>query len=699
LIKHLFYKENTDKIIVQENDILKFDQTAKWLLTDIDKLKLSKTIKQKFVSKNIETVRDIVFLKPLHIKDYKLRQIIDLKENEYCAVKGIITSLKKGKFKSFTVYDGSAYLNCNFFGNSSYVNRLFYSLKVGSEIVCKGKTSIFNNKIQMNHPILEHISDFKESSEIEYPSILNMRNKTVIKTIESAFDIQPEAPYDYLPYTIIAKNRFIFLNELLDNLHKAKDSKAVERRLKYEEAFFIILSLALEENEVKKYKSIPIQSDKNIINDVERRVGFSFTNDQRKASETILYEINQDKPMLKLLQGDVGCGKTVVALTASLAALRNNLQVAIMAPTQQLAVQIFKESRKVLSSEKFNVELLISSTKNKQDIYDKLENKHIDCIVGTHSLLQDKIKFQNLGFIVIDEQHRFGVEQRKLLSQKGFYPHTLIMSATPIPRTLATILYSKTSLTTIKEKPEGRLKIKTMHFVENNRKKAYELARREMDKKHQVYIVAPLIEDSEKQEETLSAVKIYDSLRKGYFKNYKIALLHSKIDPNEKNKIVNDFRSAKIDCIISTTVIEVGIDSPSATVMIVENAEKFGLSQLHQLRGRIGRSSLQSYAVFITKKNISSIAQERISALLTTDDGFEISEIDYRLRGSGEILGTRQHGKNDFNYINIFEDGELIEKVKKDVEYLIEIQYPINVGLKKILEYQWQKRINYINVG
>ena len=700
LFRELFLKntEKAKRILRKQQSILKFEKSANWLLENLENLNIPKKTVEKLLSKGFEKVIDIVYLTPLRVEDYSLKDPKNLKDGEYAAIEGILLSKNRGnRVLSLIVNSNGTHIRCNWFNITPYIRKLINSLKLGDEIVCLGKITIDGFVKQLNHPTIKRKEEFEESKRVVYPSIGTLKNATIQKVINETLKIAPKKPFEWLPYTSLVRNNLPFFSDFLEKLHSGDLEKA-EKRLKYEEIFLLLLALRLQEENFKRQKSPIIEIDEDFIETVEAKLPFELTHDQKKALNEIFSDLKKRKPMLRLLQGDVGCGKTIVSLIASLAVSLKGYQTAIMTPTQPLAIQFFSQANSLFSIFNLKVELLLSSTKNKNKIYKALEQGEIDCIVGTHSLLQENVKFKNLGFIVIDEQHRFGVEQRKTLTEKGVFPHVLIMSATPIPRTLSMVLYSKSELSTIREKPKNRGEVKTLHFYKRDSEKAYRIAIEEIKKGHQVYVIAPLIDESEFFEDVEAAKKLYEQLKNSYFKDYKIELLYGKLKPEEKERIIKDFREGRIDCLVSTTVIEVGIDSPKATVIVVENAERFGLAQLHQLRGRVGRSSLKSYAIFITDENLGENAKKRIEALLKTNDGFEIAEMDFKLRGAGEILGTKQHGR-ELNHINLIEDKKIIDRAKSDVEMLIEKGYPINEGLKKIMKYRWEKKLGYIKVG
>ena len=702
LLKELFYGNFKEalEILKAEEQLLKFNQVVDWLFDDINSLPIGTATKKKFIKKGMRKFIDLAFLKPIRCENYQLKGLSFLQDGEYCAVEGIVYSKRfSKKVTTLTIKtDNGSFLFCNWFRLTPFLKKQFNSFKPNDKIVCEGRIDLFGSRYSMSHPKIKHPSDFTARQEIVYPSVFNLKNATIKKTVDMILDKKPAPPFDYLPYTLIVKHSLPFLNEAIENIHRCENEETVERRLKYEEIFLLMLGLRLQETRIKEKSAPKIEIDSGSLEELKNTVGFELTGDQIRVIKEILQDIKTDKPMLRLLQGDVGCGKTVVALFAAYAALKSGYQAAFMAPTQPLASQIYGVAKNILGKLGIDISLLISSTKDKKGMYERIETGQTKLVVGTHALLEEGVKFNNLGFIVVDEQHRFGVEQRKNLMNKGIFPHVLIMSATPIPRSLSMVLYSKSSLSTIKEKPKGRAIVKTLHFFERDRKKAYGFASQEIKKGHQVYIVAPLIEESEKFDDVSSAVNLYEELTKGVLSEFSVGLLHGRMNALQKEAVIEEFKKGALDCLVSTTVIEVGIDSPNATVMIIENAERFGLSQLHQLRGRVGRGMLESYALLITKNELSDTARKRIDALLRTNDGFEIAQLDYELRGSGEIMGIKQHGK-DFVYTNIVKDRGLIEEVKEDVERLMKMHYPINDGLLKMIEYRWEKSINYVYVG
>lgn len=686
------YKQ-ADMYLKKENSVIKFDKCANWLLS---KPQVKPHIEKILNKKQIYCILDLLLTKPLRQESYT--DIIEIgKAKDYACVKGTVISKKLGNFYSITIDDGSR-LDCKWFNTNQFLKHILRNIRVGSTVVCEGKITEFGLFKEMHHPRIKPLNSFKPHVEIIYPSFGNLKNATIKKLIEQSLSIAPKLPYDYLPYTIIARNNLPFLSEVFEYLHIKSDyTEAVQKRLKYDELFLMQLGLALEEQD-KQYESIKVNIGENFLQEVEKKLPFQLTVDQKKSIKTILNDLTKADNASRLLQGDVGCGKTIVALICALAVLKNKYQVCIMSPTTSLAMQTFNVAKRFFEKEGFSVELLINTTKKKNEIFQAVKNGKINCIVGTHALLNEQLEFDNLGFLVIDEQHRFGVDQRKIISNKGNSAYVLIMSATPIPRSLAFVIYGKTKIVEIRSMPKNRKQTKTVYLYKSEESKAFIHARKEILNKHQVYVVFALIEDSQSKTDFDSLMGSFEDIKQKYFSEFNCAILHSNLKSVQKNKIFHDFVQGKIDCLMSTTVIEVGIDNPNATVIIIENAENYGLSQLHQLRGRVGRSDLDSFCYLVTKDKISQLAKKRIDALISSNDGFEIAKQDLILRGSGEIYSTRQHGLPDLEFADIISDKELLEKAQKDVYELLGLNYPLNSGLLKMVEHKWQKKFSFSRV-
>ncbi len=692
--------KNAELYLKKENALLKFDECANWLLS---KLVLKPHIERVFHKKHIYCVWDLLLTKPLRSQNYT--QITPIASaQDYACIKGTVVSKKTDSLQRFkttytiTIDDGYGRIDCKWFNINNFLKHILQNIKVGQNVVCEGKITEFGLFKQMYHPRIKPFGSFKPHIEIIYPSFGNLKNTTIKKIIDQYLALSCKPPYDYLPYTLIARNNLPFLSEVFEALHlKSNFDERIEKRLKYDELFLMQLGLALQEQDNVK-ESITIKISEDFLQTVEKKLPFELTFDQKKAINIILNDMIKSQASTRLLQGDVGSGKTIVALVCALAVLKNNYQVCIMSPTTTLAEQTYAVAKKFLEEEGFKVGLLISTTKKKNDIYQAVKDFRIHCLIGTHALLNEKLEFSNLGFLVIDEQHRFGVDQRKIMSNKGKSAYMLIMSATPIPRSLAFAIYGKTKIVEIRTMPKNRKQIKTIHLFKKDEEKAFLHARNEIIKKHQVYIVFALIEQSDSKADFDSLMGRFEEIKNMHFKEFTCAFLHSNLKNVQKEKIFHDFVHGKIDCLMSTTVIEVGIDNPNATIMIIENAENYGLAQLHQLRGRGGRSDLNSYCYLITKDRISSLSKRRIDVLLSTNDGFEIAKQDLILRGSGEIYSTRQHGLPDLEFADILKDRELLEKAQSDCFELLSLKYPLSDGLLKIVEHKWQKKFSFARV-
>ncbi len=491
-----------------------------------------------------------------------------------------------------------------------------------------------------------------------------------------------------LPESLRKGHNLVSRAEALEEIHfPPEDSSLVEyagfrsrahRRLIFEEFFWVSFALQYQRGvRAKEPKGAEIQIAKETHARIEKLLPFKLTGAQNRIIKEIFSDMESDSPMNRLVQGDVGSGKTIVAFLAMFAAMENGYQVALMAPTEILAEQHFKNAKGFFEGAGYEVDLLVGSLRaaEKRKVQEKIKDGKINAVIGTHAVIQDAVEFEKLGLAVIDEQHRFGVVQRAKLKESGHNPDILVMTATPIPRSLAMTVYGDLDVSIIDEFPPGRTPIKTVVVGEDKRKGVYRGIEREIELGRQVYVVYPLIEESEKVD-LKAATKMYDELRKKIFPQYEIGLIHGKIKPDEKEEIMGNFAEGEIDILVSTTVIEVGVDVPNASLMIIEHAERFGLSQLHQLRGRVGRGAEQSYCVLLTDDKKTEVAKERLGIMEETSDGFLIAEKDLEIRGQGDILGTRQSGIENFRIGNIVRDFELLDLARKEAEkYLFDKQF------------------------
>jgi len=641
----------------------------------------------------ISTVEDFLYFFPLRYLDKsKVYRVADLKEeNIEIQLKGRIYDLKE-----ITYGRGQKRLSAKFRDETGALDLVWFQytqwlkdqIPLNKELYIFGRVSLFGQQFSMAHPEIE--LEEKREKELRLRPIYPSSEKITKRGLNQKFFQGIQAHIlghvtglvqENLPQSLIQSLRLMGRQEAFVNIHFPKDTSAFEqadRRLKFEEAFFFQLGYALKKQYNKTStvgNPFPLVGD--FFNDFyQNRLPFELTNAQKRVLKEIRNDMRLPIQMNRLLQGDVGSGKTMVALLSMLIAIDNGFQSCMMAPTEILAQQHFNSLSEALFGTGVNIRLLTGSTKaaERKIIHSELENGTLHILVGTHAVLEDKVKFKNLGLAIIDEQHRFGVEQRaKLWMKNKIPPHILIMTATPIPRTLAMSFYSDLDVSVIDELPMGRKPIITAHRREKDRNSVFRFAKDEIDKGRQVYFVYPLIEESEALD--------YENLMGGFervseafpYPDYAVTMLHGKMKPQEKDEAMQYFASGKANIMVATTVIEVGVNVPNASVMIIESAERFGLSQLHQLRGRVGRGAEQSYCILMTSDKMSSDSRTRIKTMCETNDGFKISEVDMKLRGPGDILGTQQSGVVDFKRLDLAQDGHIIKAAKDTVEALLRV--------------------------
>jgi len=486
---------------------------------------------------------------------------------------------------------------------------------------------------------------------------------------------------DFLPFDIRSRNNLLNLAKSLLNIHFPQNpalQKQAYERLAFEEFFLFQLPLALRKLKKKEKIGIAHKADGDLVESFIASLPFKLTGAQERVIQEIKLDMTKSQSMQRLLQGDVGSGKTAVATFASIIAIQGGYQAAFMVPTELLAKQHYENIKLQaascrLQAKEIRLGLLTSSLslKGKQSIYHEIREGRIDLVIGTHALLEEDVKFKNLGLVVIDEQHKFGVGQRALLPQKGFNPDVLIMTATPIPRTLAITIYGDLDISVITELPAGRLPIKTLHFTESEKSKAYSIAQEQLRSGHQVYVVYPVIDESYVWD-ILGAKKRYEELKRGEFKEFKIGLLHGRLKQQEQDEIMLKFKEKELLCLVATTVLEVGIDIPNATCMLVEHAERFGLAGLHQLRGRVGRGGFESFCILVSNAETDE-AKARIEAMVRYSDGFRIAEEDLKIRGPGEFFGARQHGLTELRIANPLTQMQLLKKAREEAIRLLNL--------------------------
>lgn len=686
-------------------------------MSDLNKeIKYVKGIGPKRANKlnklGIFTVSDLVYYFPRQYEDRNnLKKIFELEDEEKVTIRVIVNSIETSNIRKglvitkIGVRDETGFARLVFF-NQEYISS---TLKKGDTILVFGKVKKNSHGVELSSCEIEQMTNNpKNTCGIMpiYSLTYGLTNKELTNIIKTVFNNEQIKIKEYLPKRIIEKYKLCSIDYAVKNLHapSSKDSlKIALYRLVFEEFLMLQLGLFLFKNGVTEKSGIFFEKNKN-LKQVLNFLPFNLTNAQNRALNEILNDMNSNKVMNRLVQGDVGSGKTVVALLSLANCVLNGYQGALMAPTEILAEQHYLSLNETLSQFGIKIGLLVGSlTKKQKEItLEKVKNNEIDILIGTHALIEDKVEFNNLGIVITDEQHRFGVRQRNKLSEKGYNPDILVMTATPIPRTLALILYGDLDISIIDELPPGRQPIETLAVYKDKRDRAYNsLVRSEVEKGRQVYIVCPLVEESESIE-AKAAVDLVEELKSEYFADLRLGLLHGKMKPSEKDDIMKKFKNRELDILVSTTVIEVGVNVPNATLMIIENAERFGLAQLHQLRGRVGRGSHKSYCILIYSSK-SEVCSQRMGIMEETTDGFKISEKDLEIRGPGEFFGTRQHGLPELKVANIFKHMKILKVAQQEARYIVGedpklVNYE-NKDLKKEVLKKFENRLKEISLN
>jgi len=563
--------------------------------------------------------------------------------------------------------------------NQEYLNQI---IKKGKELVLSGKVGWRFGQRQIKVEDFELLSgDEEDNLHLRrivpfYPLTEGLSQRTLRRIIRVNLEEKSACLVDFLPHELRKRYSFIPLAEALNNIHFPEDffrQKEARRRLVFEEFFLLQSALALKRKEYKKEPGISFSVEGELVKSFFHSLPYSLTSSQKKVIGEILEDMRGSQPMNRLLQGDVGSGKTIVAAVALLTAIANGYQTALMAPTEILAQQHWLNLRELLGFLNVRLALLVSDlpSPEKRKILKGLKRGRVQLVVGTHALIQKEVDFYKLGAVVIDEQHRFGVMQRLNLRSKGKSPHVLVMTATPIPRTLALTSYGDLDISIIDELPPGRKSIITRWISENKRGELYQFIREKLKTGRQAYFVYPLIEESEELD-LKSAQNAANQLQRDVFPNFEVCLLHGRMRREEKERIMDSFRKRKINILVSTSVIEVGIDISNANLMLIENAERFGLAQLHQLRGRIGRGARQSYCFLVTGKKLSREGRGRVRIMCKVTDGFQIAEEDLKLRGPGEFFGTRQWGMLNLKIADLIKDTQMLYLARKEAFQLVE---------------------------
>ncbi|MFD2586679.1 ATP-dependent DNA helicase RecG [Croceitalea marina] len=633
----------------------------------------------------IESFQDLLQLYPNRYLDktqyYKIAQLKD--SGADVQILGKIVHLKtieqkRGKRLVASFVDDTGQMELVWFRGQKWIKE---NIKLNEPYVIFGRINRYGGTFSMPHPEMEllkaHQAGLKISMQPIYPSTEKLSNsgitnRVVSKLIEQLF-LETKANFEEtLPQELISELQLISKADALLNIHFPKSQGLLAKaqfRLKFEELFYVQLQL-LNKKAVRKQKIKGLAFDQvgNTFNDFfQNHLPFQLTNAQKRVIKEIRNDLGSSAQMNRLLQGDVGSGKTIVALMCMLLAIDNGYQACLMAPTEILANQHFNGLKELLGEMDITIEILTGSVKKavRKGIHERLENGGLNILVGTHALLEDKVQFKNLGLAVIDEQHRFGVAQRSKLWRKNQVPpHILVMTATPIPRTLAMSLYGDLDISVIDELPPGRKPIKTVHRYDANRLKVFQFIKDEIKKGRQVYIVYPLIQESEALDYK-DLMDGYESIARDFpLPDYQISIVHGKMKAEDKDYEMERFVKGKTQIMVATTVIEVGVNVPNASVMIIESAERFGLSQLHQLRGRVGRGAEQSFCILMTSHKLSSDAKTRLETMVRTNDGFEIAEVDLKLRGPGDLMGTQQSGLLNLKIADIVKDNQILKSAR-----------------------------------
>lgn len=651
---------------------------------------------KKLHNLGIRTVEDLLYYYPRRYEDqssfYTMRSAKDGEKGTFeIKLLSVVEDrrVRKGlHIITFAVADSSGEGTITFF-NQPFLRR---SLRLGEQYRVYGKIKRFKGRVQLTNPEISPLCKKSDIGSIVpiYSLTGNLTNNDLKKATEQV--IGQNLFEECLPEAILKKYQLMGKNEAIDILHRPgsrKDYIRARQRLIYEELLVFQLAVLRLKEEKLKTEAIYFQVDKfqEEIDAFLSHLPFQLTEGQQKVIDEIFCDMQEGKAIHRLIQGDVGSGKTVVCMLLMYLAVLNGYQAAIMAPTEILAKQHFQSFSEILATLGINVQLLSGATsiKEKEGILKELKKGNVDILVGTHAILEDNVEFSHLGMNVIDEQHRFGVLQREKLQNKSPQAATIVMSATPIPRTLSLILYADLDISTIDTMPLGRKPIQTVGINDSMLQRSLEFLRQQMKENHQVYVICPLIEENENLENLWSVEEVYKELKEK-FSEYEVALLHGKMKNEEKDEIMSDFQSGKINCLVSTTVIEVGVNVPNATVMFIVNAERFGLAQLHQLRGRVGRGDAQSYCILYNRSS-SENSWQRIQVMVESTDGFYIANKDLELRGFGDIFGTRQSGIPNLRLASPVRDIEILNYAAKDARELLDRDpqfiYADHIFLKK----------------
>jgi ATP-dependent DNA helicase RecG len=712
------------------NQRIDFKRSRELLATPISRIKgVGPKILEKLEKLHIHTVEDALYMLPFRYEDRReIRRIAQLREGvqevfygEVLAAGEARTARRGRRIYEVVVSDGSATLSLKWFHfRASWMQSRY---QVGTRAIFSGELKRFGAQREVHHPDTDFLpadADLKNWSELDpenYGRILpvysltdGLHQKSMRRIMQQV--VNEFAPYAHsaLPEALLRRHNLLPLPLAFQQAHLPGNSSDIQqlnagddparKTLVFDEFFYLELGLALKRQGAVLQEGIKFSLEHKYTLPLSKLLPYKMTAAQRRVLGEIKQDLLSGQPMHRMVQGDVGSGKTLVALMTALIAIENEYQVAIVAPTEVLAEQHYLQFHHWLEELGLKTVLLQGSmsAKVKKAVLEQISRGEVHLVVGTHAVLQQGVEFQRLGLGIIDEQHRFGVEQRLILRQKGSNPHILVMTATPIPRSLALTLFGDLSLSVVDELPPGRTPIKTRVISASQRQRAWDIVRKELAAGHQGYIVYPLVEESEKSD-LLAATQAFGQLQE-VFNDYRVGMIHGRMRPEEKEAVMLDFKQQRIQLLVSTTVIEVGIDVPNATCMVIEHAERFGLSQLHQLRGRVGRGAAASTCLLIRSANCSEDGFKRLSVMAETEDGFRIAEEDLKLRGPGDFLGTRQSGLPDFRIASLLRDGRLLEQARQDAFAFIQSpKTDISEQVMQVLKLRWGQKLQLASAG
>lgn len=674
---------------------------------------------QLLSKKGISTVEDALYFLPRDYEDRRrLTPLGSLRSGAFSVCFGKVVQLKPQRMGrklrlEALLKDSSGELHLFWF--HAY-EKLLEDFKLGTEVVVSGEVRLQGSKFQMPHPDYERVEEVRQGKPVIslnfgrvvpiYSETEGLHQKTIRKVMREALvSSLPHLKESLNPHTL-EQLHLPSLRQSFTELHFPKEvpeineSSGALKRVIFEEFFILALGLGLKKQSHQKDKAPVLEDPQGLLERFKKELPFQLTQDQLKAIKILKADFKKGFTMCRLVQGDVGSGKTAVAFAAATIAQGSGYQVALMAPTEVLAQQHYRSAQTQLSSMGLPIYLLTHAQEGKKEILEALKRSDPCLVVGTHALFQEGVVFQKLGLVIVDEQHRFGVEQRSKLLKKSQAetPHLLMTTATPIPRTLALTLYGDLEMSIIREKPAGRKPIKTIIMRENQREKLYEKIRKTVHQGQQVYVIYPLVEESEKLE-LKSATEMHRRLSEEVFSDLQVGLVHGRMKSSEKELILDQFKKKQFQILISTTVIEVGIDVPNATLMVIEHPERLGLSQLHQLRGRVGRGHAESECILMADKYVT----ERLRIMTRSEDGFVIAEEDLRIRGPGEFLGTRQSGLPGFRVGNLLRDADLLSRAKEEADLILKedplLKKPEHSIIRQLVESRWKQKIERLQGG